>query len=311
MTIPGGDLWSEDYPGVSKWMPVEYEYLKVYPAVNSESKISENTEDRDLIRTGLRLRIPTCAWLGPTCAFSTNQTKEISLGDQNNTALNNVWMVLMHNDTADVTTGQLGQQLNSSNTVTKFCWSKGNKSCQSHNREGTKTAKHPPQKQLEKDKLIPRSADSTRSLSVIGRDILKRGSYRDCQICKKKSIEKVLIILAHQDQEPPQEKGEGSSSGQLSMRRMALDNMKPIGKEDETTGEVKDEDRIRKGFKVLEQDKDNTRIKEQKSRGYRIKRKRSRVVEQRIVDLKINNNNNNKKKDSKNNKKKKKKSNKK
>ncbi|CAH7677314.1 hypothetical protein PPACK8108_LOCUS12451 [Phakopsora pachyrhizi] len=261
MTIPGGDLWSEDYPGVSKWMPVEYEYLKVYPAVNSESKISENTEDRDLIR---------------------NQTKEISLGDQNNTALNNVWMVLMHNDTADVTTGQLGQQLNSSNTVTKFCWSKGNKSCQSHNREGTKTAKHPPQKQLEKDKLIPRSADSTRSLSVIGRD-----------------------------QEPPQEKGEGSSSGQLSMRRMALDNMKPIGKEDETTGEVKDEDRIRKGFKVLEQDKDNTRIKEQKSRGYRIKRKRSRVVEQRIVDLKINNNNNNKKKDSKNNKKKKKKSNKK
>ncbi|CAH7689458.1 hypothetical protein PPACK8108_LOCUS24543 [Phakopsora pachyrhizi] len=61
----GGDLWSEDYPGVSKWMeaqtdrldydlrgwePVEYEYLKVYPAVNSESKISEYTEDGDLIR---------------------------------------------------------------------------------------------------------------------------------------------------------------------------------------------------------------------------------------------------------------------
>ncbi|KAI8447471.1 hypothetical protein BY996DRAFT_6622951 [Phakopsora pachyrhizi] len=61
----GGDLWSEDYPGVAKWMeaqtdrldydlrgwePVEYEYLKVYPAVNSESKISEYTEDRDLIR---------------------------------------------------------------------------------------------------------------------------------------------------------------------------------------------------------------------------------------------------------------------
>ncbi|CAH7669728.1 hypothetical protein PPACK8108_LOCUS4366 [Phakopsora pachyrhizi] len=56
MTILGGDLWSEDYPGVSKWMeaqtdkldydlrgwePVEYEYLKVYPAINSESKISE------------------------------------------------------------------------------------------------------------------------------------------------------------------------------------------------------------------------------------------------------------------------------
>ncbi|CAH7686509.1 hypothetical protein PPACK8108_LOCUS21164 [Phakopsora pachyrhizi] len=68
-----GDLWSEDYPGVSKWMPVEYEYLKVYPAVNSESKISDYTEDGDLIRsmwlappTGLRrqysqssnLRIP-------------------------------------------------------------------------------------------------------------------------------------------------------------------------------------------------------------------------------------------------------------
>ncbi|CAH7684337.1 hypothetical protein BY996DRAFT_6492523 [Phakopsora pachyrhizi] len=63
----GGDLWSEDYPGVSKWMeartdrldydlrgwePVEYEYLKVYPAVNSESKISEYTEDGDLIRVG-------------------------------------------------------------------------------------------------------------------------------------------------------------------------------------------------------------------------------------------------------------------
>ncbi|KAI8459204.1 hypothetical protein BY996DRAFT_6442170 [Phakopsora pachyrhizi] len=66
-----GDLWSEDYPGVSKWMeartdrldydlrgwePVEYEYLKVYPAVNSESKISEYTEDRDLIRS---------MWLAP------------------------------------------------------------------------------------------------------------------------------------------------------------------------------------------------------------------------------------------------------
>ncbi|KAI8442901.1 hypothetical protein BY996DRAFT_8403155 [Phakopsora pachyrhizi] len=32
------------------WEPVEYEYLKVYPAVNSESKISEYTKDRDLIR---------------------------------------------------------------------------------------------------------------------------------------------------------------------------------------------------------------------------------------------------------------------
>ncbi|KAI8448367.1 hypothetical protein BY996DRAFT_6515622 [Phakopsora pachyrhizi] len=60
-----GDLWSEDYPGVSKWMeaqtdrldydlrgwePVEYEYLKAYPAVNSELRISEYTEDGDLIR---------------------------------------------------------------------------------------------------------------------------------------------------------------------------------------------------------------------------------------------------------------------
>ncbi|CAH7681527.1 hypothetical protein PPACK8108_LOCUS14142 [Phakopsora pachyrhizi] len=55
-----GDLWSEDYPGVSKldydlrgWELVEYEYLKVYPAVNSESKISEYTEDGDLIRVHL------------------------------------------------------------------------------------------------------------------------------------------------------------------------------------------------------------------------------------------------------------------
>ncbi|KAI8456003.1 hypothetical protein BY996DRAFT_8393636 [Phakopsora pachyrhizi] len=32
------------------WEPVEYEYLKVYPAVNSELKISEYTEDRNLIR---------------------------------------------------------------------------------------------------------------------------------------------------------------------------------------------------------------------------------------------------------------------
>ncbi|CAH7686614.1 hypothetical protein PPACK8108_LOCUS21291 [Phakopsora pachyrhizi] len=61
----GGDLWSEEYPGVSKWKeaqtdrldydlrgwePVQYEYLKVYPSVNSESKISEYTEDGDLIR---------------------------------------------------------------------------------------------------------------------------------------------------------------------------------------------------------------------------------------------------------------------
>ncbi|KAI8455134.1 hypothetical protein BY996DRAFT_6614299 [Phakopsora pachyrhizi] len=55
----GGDLWSEDYPGVSKWKEAQtdrldydlrYEYLKVYPAVNSESKISEYTEDGDLIR---------------------------------------------------------------------------------------------------------------------------------------------------------------------------------------------------------------------------------------------------------------------
>ncbi|KAI8461472.1 hypothetical protein BY996DRAFT_6593868 [Phakopsora pachyrhizi] len=67
----GGDMWSEDYPGVSKWMeaqtdrldydlrgwePVEYEYLKVYPAVNSESKISGYTEDGDLIRS---------MWLAP------------------------------------------------------------------------------------------------------------------------------------------------------------------------------------------------------------------------------------------------------
>ncbi|CAH7674912.1 hypothetical protein PPACK8108_LOCUS9850 [Phakopsora pachyrhizi] len=42
---------------------------------------------------------------------------------------------------------------------------------------------------------------------------------------------------------------------------------------------------IREGFKGLEQDKDNTRIKGQKSRGYRIKRirdykKRSRTVDQ-------------------------------
>ncbi|CAH7686428.1 hypothetical protein BY996DRAFT_6471850 [Phakopsora pachyrhizi] len=59
MTTPG-----EDYPGVSKWTeaqtdrlgydlrgwkPVEYEYLKVYPAVNSESKISDYTEDDDII----------------------------------------------------------------------------------------------------------------------------------------------------------------------------------------------------------------------------------------------------------------------
>ncbi|KAI8451975.1 hypothetical protein BY996DRAFT_6584298 [Phakopsora pachyrhizi] len=35
------------------WEPVEYEYLKVYPAVNSESKISEYTEDGDLIRSEL------------------------------------------------------------------------------------------------------------------------------------------------------------------------------------------------------------------------------------------------------------------
>ncbi|CAH7683325.1 hypothetical protein PPACK8108_LOCUS16782 [Phakopsora pachyrhizi] len=61
----GGDLWSEEYPGVSKWKeaqtgrldydlrgwePVDYEYLKVYPAVNSESNISEYTEDGDSIR---------------------------------------------------------------------------------------------------------------------------------------------------------------------------------------------------------------------------------------------------------------------
>ncbi|KAI8453167.1 hypothetical protein BY996DRAFT_6490992 [Phakopsora pachyrhizi] len=60
----GGDLWSEDYPEVSKWMeartdrldydlrgwePVEYKYLKVYTAVNSESKISEYTEAYDLL----------------------------------------------------------------------------------------------------------------------------------------------------------------------------------------------------------------------------------------------------------------------
>ncbi|CAH7682701.1 hypothetical protein PPACK8108_LOCUS15775 [Phakopsora pachyrhizi] len=60
MTILGGDLWPEDYPGEAQtdrldydfrgWEPVEYEYLKVYPAVNSESEISEYTEDRDLIR---------------------------------------------------------------------------------------------------------------------------------------------------------------------------------------------------------------------------------------------------------------------
>ncbi|KAI8449126.1 hypothetical protein BY996DRAFT_8397328 [Phakopsora pachyrhizi] len=56
----GCDLWSEEYPGVSKWKeaqtdrldydlrgwePVEYKYLKEYPAVNSESNISEYTED--------------------------------------------------------------------------------------------------------------------------------------------------------------------------------------------------------------------------------------------------------------------------
>ncbi|CAH7675823.1 hypothetical protein PPACK8108_LOCUS10891 [Phakopsora pachyrhizi] len=54
-----GNLWSEDYPGVSKWMeaqtdrldydlrgwePVEYEYLKVYPAVNTFlGHVSEST----------------------------------------------------------------------------------------------------------------------------------------------------------------------------------------------------------------------------------------------------------------------------
>ncbi|CAH7670413.1 hypothetical protein PPACK8108_LOCUS5117 [Phakopsora pachyrhizi] len=35
------------------WEPVEYEYLKVYLAVNSESKISDYTEDRDLIRVSI------------------------------------------------------------------------------------------------------------------------------------------------------------------------------------------------------------------------------------------------------------------
>ncbi|KAI8444573.1 hypothetical protein BY996DRAFT_6575343 [Phakopsora pachyrhizi] len=60
VVVTRGDLLAEVYPEEAQtdrldydlrgWEPVEYEYLKVYPAVNSESKISEFTEDRDLIR---------------------------------------------------------------------------------------------------------------------------------------------------------------------------------------------------------------------------------------------------------------------
>ncbi|CAH7681784.1 hypothetical protein PPACK8108_LOCUS14434 [Phakopsora pachyrhizi] len=60
VVVTRGDLLAEVYPEEAQtdrldydlrgWEPVEYEYLKVYPAVNSESKISECTEDRDLIR---------------------------------------------------------------------------------------------------------------------------------------------------------------------------------------------------------------------------------------------------------------------
>ncbi|KAI8458101.1 hypothetical protein BY996DRAFT_6525362 [Phakopsora pachyrhizi] len=62
--------------------------------------------------------------------------------------------------------------------------------------------------------------------------------------------------------------------------------------------DLQDDKQYKEGFKGLEQDKDSTRIKGQKSRRYRI----NRTEEQRIVDLKINNINNNKKKSSKNNK---------
>ncbi|CAH7684396.1 hypothetical protein PPACK8108_LOCUS18566 [Phakopsora pachyrhizi] len=71
---------SEEYPGVSKWKeaqtdrldydlrgwePVEYEYLKVYPAVNSESKISEYTEDGDLIRVKRPKTYFCLTWISP------------------------------------------------------------------------------------------------------------------------------------------------------------------------------------------------------------------------------------------------------
>ncbi|CAH7677022.1 hypothetical protein PPACK8108_LOCUS12142 [Phakopsora pachyrhizi] len=47
------------------WEPVEYEYLKVYPAVNSESKISEYTEDGDLIRVKRPKTYFCLTWISP------------------------------------------------------------------------------------------------------------------------------------------------------------------------------------------------------------------------------------------------------
>ncbi|CAH7666321.1 hypothetical protein PPACK8108_LOCUS671 [Phakopsora pachyrhizi] len=47
------------------WEPVEYEYLKVYLAVNSESKISEYTEDRDLIRVKSPKTNFCLTWISP------------------------------------------------------------------------------------------------------------------------------------------------------------------------------------------------------------------------------------------------------
>ncbi|CAH7682744.1 hypothetical protein PPACK8108_LOCUS15818 [Phakopsora pachyrhizi] len=60
------------------WDPVEYEYLKVYPAFNSESKISEYTEDGDLIRMGLQPKY-TCQERQKLVALVSNLDGQVNM----------------------------------------------------------------------------------------------------------------------------------------------------------------------------------------------------------------------------------------